>query len=226
MVNFCRHQYSQTFIPPNFSFIPGKWYRALYFSGSTLEHLIAECCAAYLGSKEIINPHRLLVIHFSLSAPPLIFFFFSQMSQRATAVKMRHADLINKLGEFYTLLAQLGHVEPSGVKFPSPEAPASINRMAALGAGYTEEVVDLMEQLPYLTDEVGFWLEVWPSTETNDFTRATDVGGFESFRDRECDDAEEELYPESLLKLTHINIYGTVLLYDTQTCESNFLFPF
>lgn len=148
---------------------------------------------------------------------------------------MRHAELIQKWSEFYTLLAQLGSIERSQVKIPSPESPAIIRREAALDAGYTEEVVNLMELLPYITEGPSIWQsEIMPSTELIDYTKCESEGNFEARRDYgdgldDEHDEPDDLIPGSVLKLTEINLYGTQLLYDTQTCEyyaNLFLSPF
>lgn len=92
------------------------------------------------------------------------------------AIPMRHAEITQKLGEFYTLLAQLGSIDPSSlVRIPTPNAPAPIRRTAALDAGYAKEVVLLMEQLPYVSKDANAWYpEVMPSTEPIDFTKCED----------------------------------------------------
>ncbi|PSR77530.1 hypothetical protein BD289DRAFT_456627 [Coniella lustricola] len=142
-----------------------------------------------------------------------------------TAITMRHAEIIQKLGEFYTLLAQLGSFEPSLVQIPSPDAPAPIRRTAALGAGYTEEVVNLMEQLPYISKGPNIWdPEIFGSTEPIDYTKCENENAFRTWReyddgqDQEDEDGNPDLIPGSLVKLTEIHLYGITLLYDTQTC--------
>lgn len=146
------------------------------------------------------------------------------MSPRATAITMRHAELIRKLSESYTLLAQLGSIDPSQVRIPSSDSPAHIQRAAALNAGFTEEVVDLMEQLPYIAKGPNTWdPEIMPSTEPIDFTACEDEGDFETWREYDDGldhDEPDNLIPGSLLKLTEHHLYGTTLLYDTQTRES------
>lgn len=141
-------------------------------------------------------------------------------------IAMRHAELIQTLSNFfYTLLAQLGSVDPvSLVQLPTPDTPAPIRRLEALEAGYTEELVSLLEQLPYISKDPNDWHpEMMPSTEPIDFTKCEDADAFRMWReyddgeDHEDDDGNEELIPGSVLKLTEIHLYGTTLLYDTQT---------
>lgn len=144
----------------------------------------------------------------------------------AADIAMRHAELIQKLGDLYTLLAQLGSIEPSSlVQIPTPDAPAPIRRTAALNAGYTEEVVSLMEQLPYVSKDPNDWHpQIMPSTEPIDFTKCEDEEAFKIWReyddgeDHEDEDGNEDLIPGSLMKLTELHLYGVTLLYDTQAC--------
>lgn len=134
----------------------------------------------------------------------------------------RHADLLRAMGEFYTLLGQLGTIDTSLVKIPVlPNSLAPINKTAALAAGFTEEVVGLMEQLPYLAVGLGAWdPEIMPSTEAIDLTAYDDEGAFEGLRVYDDDQMNgENLIPGSSLKLTTQNIYGTTLIYDTKTCK-------
>lgn len=143
------------------------------------------------------------------------------------AIAMRHAELIQKLGEFYTLLAQLGSVDPpSLVRIPTPDAPAPIHRAAALAAGYTDEAVGLLGQLPYVSKDPNDWHpQMMPSTEPIDFTKCEKEDDFRFWREygdgvddrAEDEDGNEELIPGSVVKLTEIHLYGTFLLYDTET---------
>lgn len=139
---------------------------------------------------------------------------------------MRHAEIAQRLREFYTLLAQLSSIDPSSlVQILNPDAPAPIRRTAALDVGYTEEVVLLMEPLPYVCKDANAWHpEIMPSTEPIDFTKCEDEEAFKIWRehnddeDHEDEDGNEELIPRSLLRLTELHLYGTTLLYDTQSC--------
>lgn len=141
------------------------------------------------------------------------------------ATAMRHAELIDKLGELYTLLAQLGSVDPpSLVTIPTPDAPAPILRPAALEAGYTQEVVDLMQVLPYVSKDANVGHpELRGSTEPIDFTKCEKEDDFKIWRefddglDHEGDDGNEDLIPGTVLKLTEHHLYGHTLLYDTES---------
>lgn len=63
-------------------------------------------------------------------------------------VAMRHAELIQSLGDFCTLIAQLQSMDPvSLVELPTPDIIARVRRSEALEAGYTDKVVSLLEQL-------------------------------------------------------------------------------
>lgn len=148
------------------------------------------------------------------------------MSQSLTTVAMRHAVLIQELGDFFAVLAQRGSIEPSLVIIPTPDAPAPINKTAALGAGYTEETVALMEKLPYVSKDANSWHpEIMGSTEPIDFTKCENEDDFKIWREfhdgleHEDENGNEEFIPGSLVKLTEHHLYGKSLLYDTETCE-------
>lgn len=141
-----------------------------------------------------------------------------------TTAAMRHAELIRKLAEFYILLVQLGSIEESSVHIPSSDTPAPIRRAAALEAGYSRDVVDLLEQLPYVSKDPNDWHpEFLPSIEPIDFTKCEDADAFKIWREfddgreHEDEDGNEDLIPASLLKLSEHHLYGTTLLYDTQS---------
>lgn len=135
----------------------------------------------------------------------------------------RHDNLFSSLTEFYTLLVQLAALEPSQqLIFPDADAIANFPQEAALGAGYHPEVVDLISQLPYLSVGISsIFPEIQPSTFLIDYyTDCENEGDFENLRSMDDDPySEDSLIPGHSFRLTQQNIYGTSLIYNTETCE-------
>lgn len=133
----------------------------------------------------------------------------------------RHANLIQALTEFYTLFVQLAYVPQSMLYTPDfiHGITKNFNASNALAAGFTPDAVHLMARLPYL-DAPGESLEIMPSTNSLSFvdTENPDVSHYEGFRDIQ-DGGVDDLVPGTTLRLTWQNIYGTILMYDTETCE-------
>lgn len=151
------------------------------------------------------------------------------------AVENTHAELVDALTEFYTLLDTLG-----GFLFPDPSSatnapatadapvqqqqqqqhvllpphpPGSINTDAALEAGFAPEAVALLSALPYLADDNQDF-DLLPSTHPLSYLGADmDRIGFEGLREMLYD----QLLPPTTIKLTGSSVYGVEWLYDVRT---------
>ena len=147
----------------------------------------------------------------------------------------RHANLIEALTDFYTVLVQLCIIVKPAFHIPDPVSGIEgfeTNAAFALEAGFSSEAVYVMARLPYLEpwirdpDEDGFKmagdLEIMPSTFASSFTRRTapDTGYYEFLREMDDDPMDDEyLIPGTCLRLSTQNVYGITWVYDTETCE-------
>lgn len=126
-----------------------------------------------------------------------------------------HAEIIDTLHEWYTLLSTLAAIKPSLVRHP-PHSSGTLNAQAARAAGYADEAVALLQELPYL--DVGdheMFLELLPSTFPLSYLGDLDQGYFESCREMQRD----EMMPSTAVKLTRSEIYGVVFVYDVGTSK-------
>ncbi|KAJ6783552.1 hypothetical protein PWT90_07706 [Aphanocladium album] len=131
------------------------------------------------------------------------------------AMNPRHRELFSVLVELYNLQVQLGNIAPSALIIPTD---AVFNRDAALQAGYTEEAVKVMSNLPYLSsEEDGF--EVFPSTFVERYAEEPneDVYAYQVLRALDNEPFEGVYIPPSYIRLTRQNTCGSVFLYDTDT---------
>ncbi|RAH48179.1 uncharacterized protein BO95DRAFT_429573 [Aspergillus brunneoviolaceus CBS 621.78] len=132
-----------------------------------------------------------------------------------------HADLIRSLNELYTLLYQLGAYEEAKILRPEDSSiggrhpEGAINSPAALAAGFTPAVVDVMYQIPYL--DVGVLeFQICLNTFLVNYRseKDSDQGSFEAWRST-CS-PEIEL-PENTVALTQASGGGRTWLYDVGT---------
>ena len=126
-----------------------------------------------------------------------------------------HAEIIETLREWYTLLETLAATKPGLARHP-PHPSEVFNAEAARTAGYADEAVGLLQELPYL--DVGdheMFLELLPSTFPLSYLGHLDVGYFEACREMQHD----EMMPPTAIKLTRSEIYGHVFIYDTATSK-------
>lgn len=140
----------------------------------------------------------------------------------ACGTMSRHANLINSLTEFYTLLVQLAAVDTSLLVIPDAATIAGFPREAALGAGYYPEAVDLIARLPYLAvGSRATYSEIKPSTVLVDYyTDCENEGDFEALQWMDDDPANDKnLIPGHSIRLTRQDIYGYSLIYNTETCK-------
>lgn len=133
----------------------------------------------------------------------------------------QHANLISSLTEFYTLLVQLAVLDPSQqLIVPDADAIVNLPREAALSAGFCPEAIDLISQLPYLTVGISsIYPEIQPSTMLiHYYTECKNEGVFEGLRSMDDDPyGEENLIPGHSFRLTLQELYGTSLIYNTET---------
>ncbi|KAI5467807.1 hypothetical protein BGZ63DRAFT_372180 [Mariannaea sp. PMI_226] len=138
-----------------------------------------------------------------------------------------HANLFEALTEFYTLLVQLALVPASMLRFPDPvNVSDDFNTEAALEAGFSAEAARLIATLPYVDlsidsqeedIEINGFFEIMPSTQFVDLDRSGDMVAFEWLRDIDQDPYDDRKVPGTVIRLSVSDIYGTVLLYDTET---------
>lgn len=130
-----------------------------------------------------------------------------------------HAELIETLNEFYTLLDDLSVLEPGVLRRPDVttgrHAAGEINTYAARAAGYSEDAIEVICQLPYL-HEAGIF-EILPSTfPTSYLGSELDEGSFEWRREMLFD----ALMPPSAIRLTsNSGACGHIIIYDVETRE-------
>lgn len=132
---------------------------------------------------------------------------------------LQHTEIISTLTELYTLLSTSGAIASDLVLLPDHAIglyPADkIAGSAALAAGYSQEVVDLLRALPYLdVSKHEMFLELLPSTFPITYYGADlGEGYFEGWREV----LNDEVMPPSALKLTHNDLYGFEFIYDVKT---------
>jgi hypothetical protein len=147
----------------------------------------------------------------------------------------RHANLVEALTDFYTVLVQLCIVVKPMLHIPdlvSGIEGFETNAAFALEAGFSPEAVYVMARLPYLAhwiddpDEDGFSMdvepEIMPSTAPSSFVERddSDTGYYEFLREMDDDPMDDDyLIPGTCLRLSRQNVYGTTWIYDTETCE-------
>lgn len=153
------------------------------------------------------------------------------------AVGNNHAELVDALTEFYTLLDTLG-----GFSFPGtgscsgatvtnvpatadapvqqqqhvllpPHPPGSIRTDAALEASFAPEAVALLSALPYLADDNRDF-DFLPSTHSVSYFGA-DMDRIELEGLREM--LYDQLLPPTTIKLTGSSVCGVEWLYDVRT---------
>lgn len=134
-----------------------------------------------------------------------------------------HHGLKAPLIELYTLLHDLAVIPEDSLLLPNAETGLhikdSINEDAAREAGYDEEAISLMYQLPYLNVGLHDWsVELLPSTYVTTYLGAgLEDLDFESQREM----LRDELMPSTAIRLTWSETgYGTVLIYDTKTSKN------
>lgn len=135
---------------------------------------------------------------------------------------VNHSDLIRTLLEFYTLLAQLTFIEPSGILTPNPIHDVDVATLTAkaLEAGYLHDMVDLVLHLPQLDASIcNDGTHILPSTYMRNFLHDDDWD--REIWERPDWEEEERYWPANMLCLTRSNIYGYLLVYDIDTGESS-----
>lgn len=127
-----------------------------------------------------------------------------------------HAEFLETIDEFYSLLATLGAIQPSQVLRPDPStgrhADGAVHTEAAVAAGYDPETVEVMRSIPYVTEsDHDMFLQLVSSTYPVTYLGADLDEGY--FRDKRemLHDAE---MPPTALRLTWNEVYGTVFIYD------------
>lgn len=113
----------------------------------------------------------------------------------------RHANLIQSMSEFYTLIVQLASIQPSLLKVP--EQSNTINGAVALEAGFTQEVVSLIAQIPYLAVTGRTTFDIMPSTVPVNYFASRDKLDFEALRYMDDDpENNENMIPGWSLRLS------------------------
>jgi hypothetical protein len=140
-------------------------------------------------------------------------------SQTATR-DFEHQPLVEALTEFYELLATTCYIQPSDILLP----PHGTNFNSSLGAneGFPPSALNLLSQLPYLSEQCG--TISLDGGSTNPLSYVTDPipvedgdlskGSWPDARDPTCLDDEEMKLPEHMVAITMGSLNGTWLIYD------------
>ena len=130
-----------------------------------------------------------------------------------------HAPLITALTTFYTLLADLHHYPPSAITLPPlPTGRYSGDRIdtdAARDNGFGPEAIDLLSQLPFLTDSD---CQIAYDTQALNYLDDDAADAFDFARDPAYQE-RTDLMAEYVVVLTRGLMYGTELIYDTRNCR-------
>lgn len=121
---------------------------------------------------------------------------------------MTHEPLIKTLTIFYNTLAALCYIDASDVIVP----PVSINIVAAQDAGLSDEAVSLIQRLPSLSGDLYDRSILSDGTIPVFYAEDNHLG----WARRPTLQDEPEI-PGTQFVLTNANIYGTALIYDTET---------
>lgn len=123
---------------------------------------------------------------------------------------MTHEPLVRKLTLFFNTFAALGYIDVSDIVQP----PTNINLEAARKAGLSDEAISLIQRLPSLSGDL-YNLSILPDGTLPVFyaeDNHLDWARRPTFQD------EPEI-PGTQFVLTNANIYGTAVIYDTETCR-------
>ncbi|KKY17557.1 hypothetical protein UCRPC4_g05458 [Phaeomoniella chlamydospora] len=126
-----------------------------------------------------------------------------------------HSELIESLDEFYTLLFELGAMTRDYLRRPDPATGRhpgdALNADAARAAGYSEDAVCLLYQLPYIgTSFSEYQIDILYDSVPVDYLAVKDEVQFEDLREM----YDDEMLPSSTVRLTRTCVYGTNLVYD------------
>lgn len=139
-----------------------------------------------------------------------------------------HNPLISALNTYYKLLVDIRSVPESRLAFPSTDTgrhPSyAINNAAAAEHGFSNAIVDLTYQLPYITDNSLLTFEtdslsylVSGANDEEKQLRLADGEGEEPWewsRDPTYQERRHVWGGKNILVLTHGNAFGTELLYN------------
>lgn len=149
-----------------------------------------------------------------------------------------HSDLINTLMTFFTLLYDLTWItDETEILFPDPKTGvlpgyATIPRTAfqasmdaAIAAGVSPAVVDLILRLPQLRDSChdGTWclsstyMKSYHYRPNSDDADQAHWDIDQEIYERPNAVGEDKILPSNMLQLTYSNHYGYVMLYDVDT---------
>lgn len=132
----------------------------------------------------------------------------------------RHQPLIAALASFYATLSDLSYISPSDVIFPSPQTGMhsfeDIDAERARHAGFSDEVIELIYRLPYLSEDASD-IQLAPNTTRITYLRQSedDEGMYDDAREVLSQGRQD--MPHQLLILTWGQVYGTYVIYDVQT---------
>lgn len=133
-----------------------------------------------------------------------------------------HSELIESLDEFYTLLFELGAMTRDYLRRPDPATGRhpgdALNADAARAAGYSEDAVCLLYQLPYIgTSFSEYQIDILYDSVPVDYLAVKDEVQFEDLREM----YDDEMLPSSTVRLTRTCVYGTNLVYDVDARRSS-----
>lgn len=123
---------------------------------------------------------------------------------------MPHESLIQNLGTFYKALAALCYIETTDIIKP----PTNVNVQAGQAAGLSADAVSLLQRLPSLSPDL-YDRSILPDGTHPVFYADDNKLGW-ARRPTLQDDPE---IPGTQFVLTNANIYGTAVIYDTETCQ-------
>lgn len=129
---------------------------------------------------------------------------------------MTHEPLIQSFTLFLNTLARLCYIDASDIIEP----PVNIEVRAAENAGLSREVISLIQCLPSLSSDL-YDRQLLPDGTRPVFYKDNDLW----FARRPSLQDEPEI-PGTQFVLSNANMYGTALIYDTETCKLQAWKPF
>lgn len=119
-------------------------------------------------------------------------------------------EIVSLVTEFYTLMIEMGHWDPS-ILHHAPHKNSAINKQLAIKIGYAPNVIELMEKLPYLDKTVQRHERIFSDTDFLDYRNEQDL------RDGRCPAFTNEPVESHVLPLVRpANWHGQMMLLDTR----------
>ena len=127
-----------------------------------------------------------------------------------------HREIASALKALYTMMHTLALLDEDDQIFLPPHPDHMLNTEYALEAGFSQEAVDALQQMPYIPNTR---VEFLPSTDAQCWiTRHPDVDFYHNERYM-MPGIEDNLMPPSAIRISTVGTDGYVFIYDASTSK-------